>query len=287
MTRPLTGLSGLAGYQVQINEDSQATPEERMGGPADPAHGHYLAEPNIPRGSRIGPPHGPFGPENQLLSDEYWFMEAGGIPEQDPEFDYTPNTHAGPWPKGILSGSAVGDVGPDETALRLRQSYALHSLGTNAKARSNTDRSEALNDTWETVELLNPGYDNLEEIPRQAKTAGINGWGSRDRRQSLARQNDFGFDSAHVHRRFATGGIPGNTMWMRPGGRPLVKTMASPARPPIGSNSPFTGQDLGQSFGIDGAVLQNVPTEYVPPPNPNLAAPIQYTSGDDAYVEWY
>lgn len=286
MTSPLTGLSALAGYQVQIDADSQATPEERMGGTADPAHGQYLAEPSIPRGSRIGPPHGPFGPENQLLSDEFWFMEGGGQPDQDPDFDYTPNTHAGPWPKGILSGANTGDVGPDATASRLAQSYALHSLDKNAKARLQTDRAFALNDEWQTVEQLNPGSDTLQEVPKQAKS-GLAGWGTTDRRQSMERQNEFGFDSAHQHRRFAVGSIPGNTMWMRPGGRPLVKSFAGPARPPIGENSPFTGQDLGQTFGIDGAVLQNVPTEYVPPAQPNLAVPVTYPGDNDSYVEWY
>lgn len=287
MTRPLTGLSGIAGYQVLINEDSQATPEDRMGGPVDPAHEKYLAQPYIPRGAQITVPHGPYGPENQLLGDPYFLWEQGGSPEQDPSFDHTPSHRAGPWPKGILSGPNTGNVGPDATAERLKQSYALHSIDTNADAHFQTGGIEALNDTWETVEQLNPGSDTLQEIPRQARS-GVNGWGTRDRRQSMAAQNSYGFDSAHQHRRFATGSIPGNNMWMRPGGRPLIKSLAGPARPPIGTDSPFAGQDLGRAFDINGSVLQNVPSEYTPPPIPNLAPPVDSpTAGTDAYVEWY
>jgi hypothetical protein len=111
-------------------------------------------------------------------------------------------------------------------------------------------------------------------------------WGTRDRVQSMARQNEFGFDSSHRHRRYADAPIPGNYMWLRPGGRPLQKTLAGPARPAIGPESPFSGDDLGFTFGIDGAVLQNVPTEYVSPAQPKLAAPMAYDD-NDAVVEWY
>ena len=83
----LTGLTGIAGYQVTVDENSQATPEERMGNTADPAHGDYLAQQNIPRGSRMGPPIGPYGPENQLLGDDQWVWEEGGQAPEDPNFD--------------------------------------------------------------------------------------------------------------------------------------------------------------------------------------------------------
>jgi hypothetical protein len=281
----LTGLSGLAGYQVIVDENNQATPEERMGGVVDPAHADYLAQPNIPRGSRMGEPHGPYGPDNQLLSDETWFLEAGGTADQDPLFDHTPNTHAGPWPKGVASGPNLGDVGPDAMAQRRAQSHALHSMGTNADAQSNHTRGFALNDDWDTVDQINPGNSDLASLPNQSKSSGF-GWGTRDRTQSFARQNEFGFDSSHQHRRFATGSIPGNYMWMQPGGRPMAKSLPGPARPPIGVDSPFAGQDLGQSFSIDGSILQNVPTEYVAPPQPRLAQNPSVDS-NDSYVEWY
>jgi hypothetical protein len=74
-----------------------------------------------------------------------------------------------------------------------------------------------------------------------------------------------------MHRRYAAGHLPGNYMWMRPQGRPLFKTLAGPARPAIGNESPFAGDDLGFAFSYDtGAVLQSTPQEYVPPPSPNV-----------------
>lgn len=283
-SQPLSGLTGIAGYQVVVDENSQATPEERMGGTVDPAHADYLAQQNIPRGSRMGAPIGPYGPDNQLLSDETWFFEPGGDSTQDPLFDHTPNTHAGPWLKGTQSGP-VGDISPDANARVLAQSYEKHGMGANADKRATYDRGFALNDDWQTVDQTNPGHSDLASLPDQSKSSGF-GWGTTDRSQSFARQNEYGFDSAHQHRRFATGSIPGNYMWMRPGGRPLVKSLPGPARPPIGVDSPFTGQDLGQAFSYDGAILQNTPTEYVAPAQPQLAAAPSVDS-NDSYVEWY
>lgn len=284
MVRPLTGLTGLAGIQYQINEDAQATPEERMGGTADPSHAKFLAEDYIRRGAQIGAPIGPYGPDNQMLGDTQDFWESGGDPTQDPTMDHTPSNRAGPFPKGILSGPA-GNNGPDQIASNLAQSYRLHSVDTNAEKRSQTGGTTALNDDWETIDQLNPGNSGLQPLPKQAMSSGF-GWGTRDRIQSMGAQNEFGFDSAHQHRRWATGGIPGNTMWLKPGGRPLVKTLAGPARPAIGPNSPFAGQDLGQAFSADGAILQNVPSEYVAPPTPDLSAgPV--ASDNTSIIEWY
>jgi hypothetical protein len=284
MTRPLTGLSGLAGYQTQIDEDSQATPEERMGGTADPSHSKYLAEDYIRRGAQMGAPIGPYGPDNQMLGDESWFWESGGEPNEDPAFDHTPSKRAGPWPKGILSGP-VGSPGPEDTGPKLAQLSALHGIDTNAEIRSQSGGTTALNDDWQTVDQINPGSSMLEPASKQSMSSGY-GWGTRDRTVSMARQNEFGFDSAHQWRRFANGGIPGNTMWLRPGGRPMVKSLPGPARPPIGPDSPFAGQNLGAAFDINGAILQNVPSEYVAPPQPSLGGAAVSTE-NDSVVEWY
>jgi hypothetical protein len=123
-------------------------------------------------------------------------------------------------------------------------------------------------------------------LPKQAISSGFM-WGTRDRTQSMARQNEYGFDSAHMFRRWAVGAIPGNHMWMRPGGRPLVKSLPGPARPAVGVDSPFHGDDLGASFSIDGAMLQNVPTEYLPPPAVKLAPPLEWDESTGPVVEWY
>jgi len=286
--RALTGLTGLAGYQVQIDTDSQASPEDRSGGIADPRHAiknqEILPYPWEARSTQAAFGHGPYGPDSQLLGDEEWFWQAGGFPEQDPAMDLTPSKRAGPWPKGIASGPVPG-VDPDTIARQRVISAGIHGIRTNAGIAALTGY-EALNDEWMELYQVEPGHSDLRPIPKQAMASGFM-WGTTDRTQSMARQNQYGFDSAHTHRRYAVGSIPGNTMWLRPGGRPLVKSLAGPARPAIGIDSPFAGDDLGSAFGIGGAVLQSVPTEYAPPPQPNLAAVSMYADESAPVVEWY
>jgi hypothetical protein len=287
MVAPLTGLTGIAGFQVQINQDAQATPEERYGDVADPRHA-VIGEQAEPyswesKATQAASMHGPYGPENQMLGDEFWFLQPAGEMTQDPAFDRTPSRRAGPWPKGIASGPVPGD-GPDDIGNQLRQSYGIHSINLCASVRMLTG-FPAVQDEWQELVETNPGHSDLQPLPRQAMSSGFM-WGTRDRTQSMARQNEYGFDSAHMHRRWATGPIPGNTMWLKPGGRPLAKTLAGPARPAIGVDSPFAGDDLGQSFDINGAYLQNVPMEYVAPVQPNLAPPLA-TNEALPVVEWY
>lgn len=285
----LTGLTGIAGYQVLIDEESQASPEERYGDTVDPRHAergeraHPYSWESKATQAAVG--HGPYGPQNQLLGDFEWFWEEAGTESQDPTFDRTPARRAGPFPKGILSGPIPGEE-PNAVSAQRRQSMALHGINTGAGLKALIGY-EALNDTWEPlIDQTNPGHTDLQPIGRQAMSAGY-GWGTTDRTQSFARQNQYGFDSSHQWRRVATGSIPGNYMYLRPGGRPMRKTLAGPARPPIGVDSPFEGDDLGQAFSYDGAILQNVPTEYSPPPQPNLQPAMAYSNGDDSVVEWY
>lgn len=283
----LNNVTGIAGYQVQVNADSQATPEERMGGTADPRHSQIgeVAQPlqYYSHATQTGS-HGPYGPENQMLGDETAWWMPGGEEWQDPTMDRTPLHHAAPYPKGVSSGRVPG-VGPDDIGNQLEQSRWIHSVDNGAGLKAITGLP-ALQDQWTGIDEVNPGSTDLVALPKQAMSSGFM-WGTRDRTQSMARQNEFGFDSKHMMRRFATGSIPGNTMWLRPGGRPLAKSLPGPARPPIGPDSPFAGQDLmTMNFGAEGAVLQNTPSEYAPPPQVNLA-PAAYSPQNDAVVEWY
>lgn len=282
MTSPITGLTALAAYQ-SVEEYNQATPEDRSGKPANPLHATGAPTP-YGRGSRIGTPIGPAGPENQIIGEfESWALTPAGNEYDDPQFDHTPSRRAGPIPRGIMSGP-IDAQSPDSIADQLQQSAVLHGINTNAAAHAQRNL-DALNDEWFVMEQVNPGNTDLQPIGRQAMSAGY-GWGTRDRTQSFARQNEFGFDSAHVHRRYAQSPIPGNYMYLKPGGRPMVKGLPGPARPAIGPDSPFYGDDLGQAFSVDGAILQNVPSEYVPPPQPNLAASV-VSDVNDSVVEWY
>lgn len=287
MAYQLTGLTGLAGYQVQVDTESQASPEHRLGDSVDPKHGirgeQARPYPWESKSTQAALPMGPYGPANQLLGDESWFYEIGGMEWEDPAMDHTPSTRAGPFPKGIASGPVPGD-GPEDIGNQIRQSAVIHSIDTNAGEARLTEMS-ALNDQWVGDYLIGPGTTQQVPLPKQAISSGFM-YGTTDRVQSMARQNQYGFDSAHSHRRYAVGPIPGNTMWMKPGGRPLAKSLPGPARPAVGYDSPFAGDDLGASFGIGGAILQTVPTEYTPPPQPNLA--VAMPSNDLLpVVEWY
>jgi hypothetical protein len=286
----LTGLTGLAQYQQVIDENSQATPEERSGNAVDERHGHWgeQAAPYPWESSlSMGGSHGPYGPENQLLGDEWWFTTPAGSESDDITFDRTPSKRAGPFPKGVASGPVPGE-NPDDIAEQLRQSQAIHAINTGSGLKSlyPVQALGVQQDEWEEIWEVNPGSVDLAQVPNQMKSSGFT-FGTTDRTQSFARQNQYGFDSKHQKRRFATGSIPGNTDWMRPGGRPLQKSLPGPSRPAIGQDSPFHGDDLGAAFGVQGAVLQNQPTEYVPPAQPNLAPAYPAETGLEAVVEWY
>jgi hypothetical protein len=271
------GLQGLTGLQGFVNAAPEAEPSDIQGGPANPQHAILGedAEPysweNLAYGTM---PRGPFGPENELLGDlpESDTLGAGQLTD-DPTADLTPyRTHAGPFPKGRETS-----VGPDAIARQLQQSRGLHAIDTNAGAARNfIPTMEAKQDEWEEIWEVTPGASMIDpNIPSQLKAAGSQGgFGSRGRENTFAPQNEYGFDSRHQHRRYATGSIPGNYMWMRPGGRPMIKSLPGPARPAVGAGSPFQGQDVGDAYAYDtGAVLQNPASEYVPPPTPYIGAP--------------
>ena len=287
MAPRLSGLSGITGYQVFIDENSQATAEERLGGTADPKHSErgetarpYSWESQMTPGGS----HGPYGPENQLLGDEDWYWQPGGNEYDDPDMDHTPMTRAAPFPKGILSGPIPGE-NPDAVAAQRIKSMAIHSVNTGASKRFQHSSLEPDYGQWQDLWAVDPGGTDVQELGRQNKSAGFM-FGTTDRVQSFARQNGYGFDSKHMHRRWAVAPIEGNNYWMRPGGRIMRKSIAGPARPAIGRDSPFAGDDLGQTFAIGGAMLLDAPTEYVAPPQPNLAAPPQNATYDSV-VEWW
>lgn len=283
--RKLQGLTGLATRQVNFDENPQASPEERLGNAADPRHANWGEQASpYPWESSLGAggSHGPYGLENQMLGDPEYLVQPAGNIDENPS-DYASKTHGSPWLRGIASGAVPGD-GPDDDNRAL--SAKLHSIGTGASREYLSNKQGIANqqDEWVEYAGVTPGHSEQQSLPQQVITAS-GGYGTRDRVQSQAPQNRFGFDSAHVHRRVATGSIPGNYMWMRPGGRPLVKTMAGPARPAIGVDSPFFGDDLGFAFDPQGAVLMNTPTEYVPPAQPNIAPPM--VESNDSEIYWW
>lgn len=277
------GLSAITGLQGYVNPVPEADPADIQGGPVNPAHAQLgeEAEPypweNYAYGTQ---PHGPFGPENELLGDSIESQTLGaGQLSDDPTADLTPyRGHAGPMPRGI--GTSVS---PDEISRQLEQSAGLHAVNTNAGAARNFNPTmNPLQDDWRQIWEVTPGESMLSDVPAQIKSGSApGGFGSHGREQTFARQNEFGFDSRHQHRRYAQGSIPGNYYWMRPGGRPMIKSLPGPARPAVGGGSPFNGQDVGIAFDTHGAILTDPANEYIPPPTPYVAPAPAY-DGDSA-----
>lgn len=268
------GMTGLRGYTISQPE---APPEVVHGGPVDPAHGNWgeQAEPysweslltNYPGHS------GPYGPENQMLGDEtaLYGMDAGTL-GKDPQGDLTPYTHAAP-----MNVTLSGALPSQYDAVNQELVQGAENRGTDLGAdRQNelTPQGYAQQDHWAEIWDVSQGDDKYGPNPNWNGYAQF-GIGVNDRTSNpLRKTNEYEFDEGHHHRRYATGSVPGNYMWMRPGSRPMRKTVAGPARPATGQDSPFTGDDLGASFGIQGAVLVEVPQEYQPPPSPQIVAPV-------------
>ena len=287
MATAFPGMSGITGF---VDPTPEATAEEVHGGPADPHHAEVgdQAKPYAWQSqlSNYTGRTGPLGADNQLLGDE---ADLAGSPAgtlgSDPYSDLVPyRGHAAPMTV-TLSGALPSQA--DAINDQLGQSAGIHSvdLGSSRKF-STTQTRDVQQDTW--TEIWDTS-ESPDKYPAGQPWSGfaLFGFGNNDRTENpLRKKNSFGFQLGHHHRRFAVGSIPGNYMWMRPGGRPMVKSLAGPARPPVGEDSPFTDQDLGMSFGIQGAVLVEVPQEYQPPPSPQLVKPVNADSPAPGIELW-
>ena len=270
---PLTGLTGLGTLQTLQEDTPELTAEEVHGSSANPYHGQVGEQATPTSSASLAVPGSGSAwatPVDGLVDDTYSFplLTAGKLAD-DPTSERAPWTHAAPWPKDPIGD---GSVGPDNTIRQLNANAAIHAIDVGGKRNINILTMDPLQDDWREIWQVDPNHTDLAEVPAQMKSgAAPGGRGHTDRTQSNAHQNQYGFDSRHMHRRYAAGSIPGNYMWMNPGGRMLVKSMAGPARPPIGEGSQFTGNDLGQAFSVDGAILQAAPVQYVAQPSPYVA----------------
>lgn len=259
-------ISGIEGFVI---EDPEATPYDIHGGPANPAHAKFgeVAEPYPWQMTQFGGAYDFIDPVDGMVASYEEVLPAGSI-DQDPLGDRTPYTHAAPWPKNPMGD---GSVSPENIARQLQQNRSIHASNLGASYAHLYTNAVAHNDTWEEVWSVSPGTSSLENpnVPHQVSMA-VGGYGSRNRGTTPSPQNAYGFDSAHFHRRFATGSIPGNQMWMKPGGRPLVKSISRIGLRnwPTGANTPFYGDDPTASFDTYGAILVDIPNEYVSPPQP-------------------
>lgn len=273
----MAGLPGITGITGFVDTTPEATPEQMHGGPADPRHGNWgeQAEPYSWESQLTGftGPHGPYG--NAYSTDDGVPIFAAGNLSQDPQGDFNPSvgqvrgSHAAPITRPM---SGPLDSQYDSINKQLIQSADAHAsdLGASSIMWTAQEGLSVQQDQWSEDWTVEPGSSlQSTDVPAQMK-GGIM-FGTRSREQSFAPQNSYGFDSAHLHRRTANGPIPGNYMWMQPGSRPLHKSIPGVSRPPVGADSPFYQDDPMQNFGIQGAVLMNTPTEYISPPQPNLA----------------
>ncbi len=272
---PLTGLMGTTGYD---NQNPEATPEQVHGGYVDPNHSNWGEQANPYPWQRpqdgLGV-HGPYGPQNGLLEDEnaQTAALAAGVITDDPTGDrnpYGPGQHAAPWPKDPIGDQSVR---PDNVVRQRLQSASIHASDLGASDKHLYEPTlYANNDEWTDFYTVDHGTSLQPQGVPQAVGIVVGGWGSTDRVNSHAHQNSFGFDSAHLHRRWATGSMPGNYMWMKPGSRPMVRSNTGLRNFPTGQDSPFEGDDTTSAYGIDGAILSTPPAEYTAPPQPVTTA---------------
>lgn len=291
MADQIGGLQPLSGISIIKDDAAFATPEERSGGTADPFHGQVgeTAKPYSWQSLQTpGGTHGPYGPENQLLDDEFWFMEPAGYPEQDPDFDY--NSPSLTRSHGSVRNRTISGPLPsqyDAINLETAQMDNKASDKNTSNSMMNNSLGYVQQDNWNEIWFVDDGSEDLPQQVKQFSHSAF-GYGTNDYTTNLSRKiNLFGYGAKHMHRRYAQSSIPGNYMWLRPGGRILFKTIPGTARLPIGGNSPFGSvdqpgneKDIGFPFDPYGAVLQNTPTEYVPPPAPNVAPVVPAYTND-------
>ena len=272
-----SGLTKLAGYKAIANPSPFATAEDRMGGTADPFHSH-VGETAVPYSWQSlavpGARPGPRGLENQLLADEFWFLESAGDPEQDPYFDYNmpdlTRSH------GSVRNLTISGPLPSQDEAIVLQTRQMRNKSSNlgsSRKMTKTSHGDLAQDNWQEIWEVNPGHSDVPDTTKQIAFQ-ANGFGVNDApSNAYHKENLYDLGSKHMHRRFAWNTIPGNYMWLRPGGRPLFKSIAGTARLPIGPDSQFAGQDTGFAFSYDtGATLMDIPQEYIPPPSPNVLA---------------
>jgi len=256
-------IQGLPNTRVVVQPE--APPEKVHGGPANEFHGNVGERAEPYPWEEFAGPHFPHEPADAaMLGDLPESMTfAAGYLAQDPSGDQTPyHSHAGP----ITKGMPAADRDPEGTAEYLRQSYEAHSVKTGA-SRAGRQGAYVQEDAWTGFWNTVPGDDQVPTVPGPIG-ASVGGFGVNDHRSNaFAKVNSFGLAASHRMRRFATGHIPYNYMWMNGAGRPLHKFLPGTLNPPIGEG-PFQGDDPMNTYGIQGAVLQEPATEYVAPPQP-------------------
>lgn len=280
------GMQGIRGYNLG---DPEATPEEVHGRPVNPSHGQWgeEAQPYSWQSqlTNYSGHSGPYGSEAGMYDTaDYSGLPAGEL-HQDPRADMVPyRGHAAP-----TNVTLSGKLPSQYDAINEQLIQGAENRGTDLGASRKDSLypgGDPTQDNWAEIWDIT---DQPGKYPAGQPWTGYAAFGfaNNDRPVNPFRKvNQYGFNMGHHHRRFAIGSIPGNYMWLRPSGRPEIKSLPGPARPATGENSPFTGDDLGASFGIQGAVLVQVPSEYQPPPSPQLGGAVNYDEPAPSVSLW-
>lgn len=276
MPQPVSGVSGVSGVRETGIQNPEGTPEETFGGPAQP-HAD-ITQTIFPYQTVMGQPvHGPYGTAQPVIEDEPTVLNAGISGDL---LDNTPRNHAAPWPKGITSGSTRD---AQEAAWEAQASLGRHSADFGAKnARLYGDISPSAGNHL-VIDYVDAGDSMLDgAIPGQ-----LRGQRGRDRVQGYQKQNQYGFDSAHVHGTYSMPGVPGNHFMLKPGGRPLlIDPPGGNVAAGTGQDSVFAGQQPQSTFSPQGAVLTQPPAAYVQPPQGYVGPPMSPTSQAWGWPEW-
>ena len=285
----MEGLSSLQGLTGFVIEQPEASPEDRSGNAADPRHARVgeQAQPYSWESLQTPGATAPIAESGLVDDSDYTYWTAVASHTEDlPAGDTAPWTHAGPWPDDPIGDASVQ---PDNIVRQLVKNAFLRSQKVGPANRAMyRPWANPQQDEWREIWQVDPTSDDMVPVSDRLKGAWSSGGrGSTDRRHSFAKQNEYGFDSRHMHRRYAAGSIPGNVLWMRPASRPLVKSIPGAAKLPIGPTSQFAGQDPGLAFGTQGAILTRLPTAYVAPPTPDVADTPVNSSNDWNYTDYY
>jgi len=278
----IPGVNAITGFVVT---NPEAPPFEVHGYPVHAEHSNpgEQASPypweNIPMGPYPGLMQPIDGMITEIGSDQN-AMEAGYL-AQDPTADQTPAYHAAPFPTEGPTSPTADQLDMSErlrgSTRQLLESASIHASNLGASLKKLfLPQMLAKQDDWTAFYNPETGNDNVPKIPGQFGN-NVYGIGVNDHiSNEYAKVNAYNFNTAHRHRRYAGGPIPGNTMWMKPGGRPMVRSFTGIDHFPL--SGAFANDDPGATFGYQGAILQNIPSEYVAPPEPNLAPNIVATT---------
>lgn len=181
--------------------------------------------------------------------------------------DSTPATHAAPWP------GHAGSYAPSQELYDLHESSVLvHSEDFGALAPRMHSPASSAEPSLNVDSFADPGRDELQPVHGQLQamggydaTQGYGGGGS-----GPGGVNSHGF--ADVRRTYVRGANPQPMGYVDPAERPFVVPQASGSFAPTDE---VVGQPGAGSYWAGGDISYNLPSAYVPPPEPDtLTAPL-------------